>query len=79
MNKIDPTVFKRKILKKNEWVRENVLFREAKLTYIVKEEMFKSEMTMRYYAVDVKFADSFVNLKTNAASVSRSNAHLLER
>lgn len=47
----------KKLPDKEEHLRENVLFRECAIKYVVKEELFRNEVVKRHYAINASFVN----------------------
>ncbi len=59
---------------KEEYIRENVLFREIVLEAKTKEELVQGEMHTRYYVQTAKFVDDLTQSNTGLLSILKKDS-----
>lgn len=63
----------KKLKDKEAYVKKNVLFRDARVTIKMKEDIFKGELQKRYYGIDCCYQTTYTDQSKNLLDVLRKN------
>jgi len=64
----------KKLKDKESYIKKNVLFRDAKVTIKMKEEIFKNELQRRYYGIDCCYVTAYADQSKRLLNVLEKNS-----